>query len=224
MGSGAAVAGLLVALLAPAPAFAQVTDEQLWTTATVTFSISEKVKLGSEAEIRFSEAAQGPSEVEIGGDAELDTGGVTLGGGYFHVWSYNKGVLTNREHRLRQQVGTNLTRLAGGQLAGRLRLEERWRDDGDDMMLRLRPRLTWTRPIGPDRLAVRVLHESFVNLNRTDWGGEARYDRMRNQVALRRRFGSAVTGEFGYLHQYRFSGTKPDDIVHALTAAVTLGF
>jgi hypothetical protein len=217
-------AALLNAALAAAPAHAQQTDEQVWTTATANFSLGGGAKLGIHTVARFGDAAEGLSEVQLGSDVELGAGGFDLGAGYSYITRYSQGALTTREHRLRQQVSAGLGDLAGGQLAGRLRLEQRWRDDGEDIMLRLRPRLTWTRPIGPDGLALRLLHESFVHLNRTDWGGEARYDRMRNQIALRRRFGTGVTGELGYLNQYSFSGARRDEMVHALTAAFTFDF
>ncbi|HEY0114323.1 MAG TPA: DUF2490 domain-containing protein [Allosphingosinicella sp.] len=218
---GATLTAVLVGLAAAGPAAAQQDDAQLWTTITTEFSLSERVKLGVHSVVRLSDAADGVSEVQLGTDVELDAGGHSLGAGYSYVTRYAAGALSTREHRLRQQVGTDITSLAGGQIAGRLRLEQRWRDDGDDMMLRLRPRLTWTRPIGRGGLAVRLLHESFLHLNRTDWGGGARYDRMRNQIALRRRFG-ALTGEVGYLNQYSFAGAG--QMIHAATLGITVGF
>lgn len=231
--SGAATAGLLAAVLAAVlapvlaafPARAQDIDGQVWTTATANFSLSRRSTLGAHAVVRYGDAAEGVSEVQLGTDVELEGArGLAIGAGYSYVARYSRGALTTREHRVRQQVSTGIATLAGGEVAGRLRLEQRWRDDGDDVMLRLRPRLTWTRPIGPDGLALRLLHESFLHLNPTDWGGEARYDRMRNQVALRRRFGSALAGELGYLNQYSFSGARRDEMIHALTAAITFDF
>lgn len=214
----------LVALMAAGPLRAQQTDSQVWTTTTVNVSLNDRVTLGAHGSVRFGDAAEGLSEIQLGTDLEAQTGRLMVGVGYSYVTRHARGALAGREHRLRQQVSAGIAPLAGGQLAGRLRLEERWRDDGHDMMLRLRPRLAWTRPIGPNGLAIRLVHESFLHLNRTDWGGAARYDRMRNQAALRRRFGTALTGELGYLNQYSFAGARRDEMVHALTTALTLGF
>jgi hypothetical protein len=181
------------------------------------------VDLSSHFIARGGDAADGVYQLQFGVDVERDLGGGTVAGiGYSYVPNLEGGRITTREHRIRQQVSVPIAQLAGGELAGRLRLEQRWRDDGEDVKFRLRPRVSWTRPIGPDGLAVRLVHESFVNLNDTDWGGESRYDRMRNQVALRRSLSEGVTGEIGYLNQYVFGRAGPDAVDHALTFAISL--
>jgi hypothetical protein len=211
----------LLALALPAPALAQDDDTQLWTQTSATLTIGE-YDVGAHFIARAGDAAEGIYQLQFGADVERDLGGVTAGIGYSYVPSYDRGRLTTREHRIRQQVSMTLGRVAGGEVAGRLRLEQRWRDDGDDIKLRLRPRITWTRPIGDHGLAVRLLHESFFNLNDTDWAGEARYDRMRNQLALRRNLAEGLTAEIGYLNQYIFQGERPDEVDHALTFALSL--
>jgi hypothetical protein len=60
-----------------------------------------------------------------------------------------------------------------------------------------------------------------VQLNDTDWGGAARYSRMRNQLSLRRRLSEVMTGELGYLSQYSIADDGPDELVHALTFALS---
>jgi hypothetical protein len=222
--SGAAAAAL-ASCMAAVPAHAQDEDAQLWTTTTASFDLSDETTFAAQFVARFSDAAEGLSELQI--QADVETGaweGVKLGAGYSYVPRYNQGRLTSREHRIRQQVSASLGELLGGRLEGRLRLEERWRDDGDDMMLRLRGRLMWTKPIGPRELAVRVGHESFVQLNDTDWGGEAGYSRMRNQLSLRRKLSADLTGELGYLNQYVFANDGPDQVAHALTFALSFDF
>jgi hypothetical protein len=209
---------------AASAASAQESSGQLWTTTTVTAPLSERVDLSGHAVVRFSDEDEGVSQVQLGADLEAEVGGVKAGGGYSYVTDYDGGDLATREHRLRQQVSGDMGSLGSGTLAGRIRVEQRWRDDGEDMMVRLRPRMSWTRPIGANDLALRLIHESFVRLNDTDWGGEARYERMRNQVSLRRTFGDTLTGEAGYLNQYSFGGDEPDEVVHALTLALTIDF
>jgi hypothetical protein len=222
-GSAAAIA--LVAWATAAPAQAQDQDAQLWTTTTATFDLGDETSFSAQFVARFSDAAGGVSELQMQADVETEAReGVRVGGGYSYVPRYDQGRLTSREHRLRQQVSARLAEVLGGRVDGRLRLEERWRDDKDDMMLRLRGRIMWTRPIGPDELAVRVWHESFVQLNDTDWGGAARYSRMRNQVSLRRKLSEVMTGELGYLSQYSIAEAGPDELVHALTFALSFDF
>jgi len=204
-----------------APAAAEDRDTQLWTQTNATVALG-KFNLGTQFIARAGDAANGFYQLQFGVDVEREIGGVTAGVGYSYVPSYEDGELTTREHRIRQQVSVPVGRLGRGEVAARLRLEQRWRDDGEDVKFRLRPRVTWTRPIGEKGLAVRLLHESFMNLNDTDWGQEARYDRMRNQVALRRDLAKGLTGEVGYLNQYIFQGDRPDEVDHALTFAITL--
>lgn len=193
----------------------------MWTQTSATLAAGE-FNLGTHFIARAGDASDGIYQLQFGVDVEREIGGVTAGIGYSYVPSYEDGDLTTREHRIRQQVSVPVGRVGGGELATRLRLEQRWRDDGKDVKFRLRPRVTWTRPIGENGLALRLLHESFMNLNDTDWGEEARYDRMRNQVALRRDLAKGLTGEVGYLNQYIFQGDRPDEVDHALTFAITL--
>lgn len=205
-----------------APAAAQDRDTQLWSQTGVTVRAGE-FDLGAHFIARASDAADGIYQIQFGVDAERElSAGITGGVGYSYVPSYDQGSPTTREHRIRQQVSVPLAKVAGGKVGGRLRLEQRWRDDGEDTKFRLRPRVTWTRPIGPDALEVRLLHESFLNLNDTDWGDEARYDRMRHQVALRRDIGPGLKAEIGYLNQYIFQGERPDEMDHALTFSISL--
>jgi hypothetical protein len=220
-----AAAAALASCLAAAPARAQDEDAQLWTATTASFDLDDDTTFAAQLVARFGDAAGGLSELQIQADLETRAReGVRLGAGYSYVPRYDQGRLTSREHRIRQQVSARLGEVLGGRVEGRVRIEQRWRDDGDDMMLRLRGRLMWTKPIGPQELAVRLWHESFLQLNDTDWGGEARYSRMRNQLSLRRKLGEALTGEIGYLNQYSFSGGEPDEIAHALTLALAFDF
>lgn len=204
------------------PAAAQDQDAQLWTQTTATVGVG-RFDLGTHFIARAGDAADGIYQLQFGVDVERAVGaGIKAGVGYSYVPSYEDGQLTTREHRIRQQVSVPIGTLGGGEVAARLRLEQRWRDDGEDLKFRLRPRVSWTRPVGPSGLAVRLVHESFMNLNDTDWGDEARYDRMRNQVALRGSIANGLSGEVGYLNQYIFQGERPDEADHALTFAITL--
>lgn len=220
---GAAAA--LACCIAEVPAHAQDEDAQLWTSITAAFDLGSDTTFSSQVVSRFSDKAEGLAELQLQADVEKKLSErLSLGAGYSFVPRYERGRLTTREHRIRQQVSTALGEVLGGEVEARVRLEQRWRDDGDDVMFRLRPRLMWTRVIGPDDLELRLWHESFVQLNDSDWGGEARYSRMRNQVSLQRSLGEAITGEFGYLNQYSLSKDEADELVHALTFALNFDF
>lgn len=201
---------------------AQQSDGQIWTTTTANVALSGDATLSLHLIARGGDAADGISHLQWAADMDMVAGrGVRLGAGYSYVRSYDRGRVTAREHRIRQQMSVGLGRLAGGDLDARLRFEQRWRDDGGDPTLRLRARLLWNRPVGPGGLALRFAHETFYDPGAGDRGGNARYDRMRNSVALRRRLGPAVTAEGGYLNEYIVAGARPDRINHALTLALS---
>jgi len=215
-------AGLAAFLMAPGAARAQVSDAQLWTSATASVPLADDLELSGGLSVRVSDTREGMYQLQFLGDLELDLGDdVAVGVGYSHIPNYSGGALVTSENRVRQQVSVRLGEVAGGRIGGRLRLEQRWRDDGEDLKFRLRPALTFVLPV-EGGTSLRLGHESFFNLNETDWGPDAGYDRMRNSVALRRGLAGGLTGEIGYLNQYIFGRDEPDEVDHVLTLALSL--
>ncbi len=216
---------LLASIAWAAPALAAEHDPQLWTASTAEFDLGGDVGAAAQFVARFGDDANGPSELQYQADLSWEAQpGLVLDAGYSHVVRYQDGDVTTREHRVRQQVAVGLGEALGGKIEARARLEQRWRDDSDDTLHRLRTRLAWSRPIGPDGLSLRLWSEGFFHLNDTDWGREARFARVRSQVSLRRKFGDALTGEVGYLHQYDRARGREDAFVHALSLAFSYGF
>lgn len=207
-------------LLAPVPALAQQTDQQLWLQTNASVALGEKDKVTLEAIGRFSNRAEGFSHAEAG---MLYTrtlpGGVELSFGYRHVADWNKGVALPNEERLRQMVLVPL----GAGFSGRLRFEQRFNSTGPEIGFRLRPRLGFETPLGNGGLKLFATQEHFLNLNTTDWGQRGGYERMRNAIGLSVPLGGKLRGEVGYLNQYRFGRDgRRDQMDHALT--VTLSF
>jgi hypothetical protein len=159
---------ILTGIAIATPARAEPTEAQLWINAIAEVALTEDIDLSLDLVARASDADDGIFQTQAGTDLNVDLGrGVRVGAGYSHVINYEGGRVDTREHRVRQQVAFPIGSLAGGRLTGRLRLEQRWRSDGEDLKLRLRPRIIWSRPIGPEQLSVRIAHESFYNLNDT---------------------------------------------------------
>jgi hypothetical protein len=211
---------LLAALLLPAPALAQQTDQQLWlqTNASVTFGEREKITL--EGIGRFSDRAEGFSHAEAGilFTHTLENG-IELSGGYRHVADWNKGVTQPNEERLRQMILVPF----GSGFAGRLRLEQRFNSSGPGVGVRVRPRLGFDTPLGSKGVKLFATQEHFVNVNTTSWGQRGGYERMRNAAGLSLPLGGKLRGEVGYLNQYRFGRDgRRDQMDHALT--FTLSF
>lgn len=212
----------LFTLLLPAAALAQEEDQELWLTGAINVPLGEETKFEFDTVSRFGNDPGGLYEIEINTlIAHQVAKGVTIGGGYVRNINYSRGTVTRTEDRLRVQVG--LSGAAGAvKLSGRVRLENRWRSDGDDTGYRLRPQIKATLPLGESAFSLVGSHESLIPLNDTDWGEEAGYDRMRNFVGVNWKASKQVAIEAGYLNQYRFGrGGDRDVMDHAL--AVTVG-
>jgi hypothetical protein len=207
-------------LLAPLPAFAQQTDEQLWLQTNGSVELGDRDKVTLEAIARFSDRADGFSHYETGLlYSHKLAGGIELSFGYRHVGDYNRGVTLPNEERTRQIIAMPL----GSGFNVRLRTEQRFNSLGPQIGFRLRPRLAYEMPLGQGGLKLFAAQEHFINLNTTPWGQRGGYERMRNAVGLSIPLGGKLRGEVGYLNQYRFgrAGAR-DQMDHAMT--LTLNF
>jgi hypothetical protein len=209
---------------APAAALATEHDGQLWIKLGVSAELADGIDLELETNQRFSEDRDGHYESQYLAVVGVEIAeGVTLTAGVNRVLSLSESHVLNTEWRPRQQVSFPIAPLGRGRLAGRVRLEQRFRSDGDDVGHRVRPKISYTLPLR-DRVAIKFAHESYLNLNTTDFGQEAGYERMRNSVALTFPIGGSVEAEFGYLSQHRFNGDDPDLIEHVLTTGLSVAF
>ncbi len=182
-------------LLLATPAAAQDTRNEIWVAGQASASIAgASVSIDSTA--RFDE--DGLYQWTLGGFAGAQVDGVDLAIGYQHGTDYARGRISRTEERLRQQASFAIA----GPLTARIRFEQRFRSDGNDTGFRLRGRIQLGLPLGPVRLL--GWHESFVELNDTDWGQDAGYRRMRNFAGFQVPLIPAVKLQAGYLNQYDF--------------------
>ena len=219
---------LLTALLAlgftAAPALAQEQDGQLWIELDASVALSDTVELEFETNQRFSDDRDGLYESQYLAAVGVEiAGGITLTGGINRVVAISDEKIDNTEWRPRQQVDFPIGKLGSGELAGRVRLEQRFRSDGDDVGHRVRPQISYALPLGGER-GIKIAHESYFNLNSTDFGQEAGHERMRNSAALSFPIAKKVGAEVGYLNQYRFNREERDLMEHALTLGLSIGF
>lgn len=216
----------LASLLFAAPAWAAEDDAQIWLRASASGTLSGPWQGSLETTLRFGDEADGLYEGEYGGSLGYQfRDGVTAFAGYLRVPSYSRQGVTRTEHRFRQQLNLALGMLSGGKLNGRLRVEQRLVSTGDDLGVRIRPNLVWSLPLGKGSKTNLVLsHESFVNLNNTDWGQQDGYDRMRNFVGISTPLVKRVTAEVGYLNQYSFRSGEPDSQDHVASLAIAYSF
>ena len=215
---------LFVLMALPATAHAS-EDEQLWTTTSATVKLSDHWRVQQEIVARFSNDRDGLYEIEsntlVG--YKLDKQ-VTVWAGYTHDPQYNGGDFTVMEHRVREQVTVdNILKLGPVSVSARMRMEQRWREGIDGTAWRLRPYVKLTMPFKEGgKTALILSHESFIDLNKTNFQRVQGEERMRNLIAITTPLAKNVNAEIGYLHQHGF---RPDaDDSNDNVASLSLSF
>lgn len=217
------LASLMLASIA-SPALAQDQDQQFWFKIDAGTDLSEQVDLGLEMNQRFGNDEGGVIESQYLAKIGVDIGGgVKLTGGINRVVGVSDGRVDNTEWRPRQEIGFPIASLGRGALAGRVRLEQRFRSDGDDVGHRVRPEITYALLL-TETLELEIGHESYFNLNTTDFGQRSGHERMRNFAALGFPIAPNVSASVGYLNQYRFNRNARDRMEHALTTGLSVDF
>lgn len=208
---------LALPLIAAAPAMAQQEDTQFWLQTNAQVPLDDNLRLTLEGIARFSDRLDGLFHTEIGGIVSTKIAdNVEFGFGYRHVGSHG-GNAADDEDRLRQHVVVTF-----GRLTTRLRVDERFHPDGDEIGFRIRPLVRYSHSLGGKGFALFATHESFFMANTTRWGQRAGYDRMRNTAGVTIPIVKGVSGDLGYLNQYRFArngGRAQMD--HALSLQLT---
>jgi hypothetical protein len=221
------IAGGLSALaltLVSTPAQAR-DDGQIWTSAGVSVKLDDRWRIGQELTGRFSDNRNGLYEIEsvtmLGYKVSKTA---TLSAGYVFNPLYSSGDLTDREHRLREQVSfDNFTQIGRGKLSARLRFEQRWREHQDGTAWRMRPYVKYTLPLRTGGKTALVLsNETFVNLKTTDFQRTKGVDRMRNLIAINTPLANNLNLEAGYLNQYGFVRNGDDSVDHVASMSLSL--
>ena len=103
------------------------------------------------------------------------------------------------EHRPWQQAIASTTS-NGWSFQSRTRFEQRFRNDGDDIGLRIRQFVRASQNVGQDKpFGFVVWNETFVGLNEPDWGARKGFDQNRLFVGASARVRSNMRLEGGYL-------------------------
>lgn len=188
-------------------AVARASDSQLWTGGSATVQLSDKWNLSQDLTARFSDSKHGLYELEantlIGYQLSKT---VSIWAGYDHDPQYLGGHFTVMEHRLVEHVvSSNLGKLGGGQLSGRVRLEQRWRDGQNGTGWRLRPYLRYTVPFSSkSKVGLTLSEEPFFDLNTTRFQSVHGLERLRSLVAITTRIGKHLSADIGYMNQHGF--------------------
>ena len=220
------LAPALVALAIPAVAHAS-EDDQLWTGVSATVKLSDKWRFSQEVVARFSNDRDGLYELEMNSMIGYKVSKkVTVWAGYTHDPNYNAGDFSVMEHRGRQQVTfDNIVKIGPGQLSARLRLEERWREGVDGTAWRVRPYVKYVLPFKEGGKTALVLsHESFIDLNTTNFQRVEGEERMRNMIAITTPIAKNVNAEIGYLHQHGFRPNADDANDNVASLSLSFSF
>lgn len=217
------ILALLFAILA-SPALAQDQDEQLWIKLGTSVKLAKNLEFELETNQRLSNDRDGLYESQYLAAISFEmVNGVTLTGGLNRIVERRDGETTATEWRPRQQISFPIAKIGPGDLAGRVRLEQRFRSNSNDVGHRVRPEISYSLPLRKS-LDLEFAHESYFNLNSTDFGQESGHDRIRNSAALSFPIAKSLKAEVGYMNQYRFNGNDRDLMEHALTTALSASF
>ena len=215
----------VVALLSSSPAWAG--DSQLWTGGSVTIKLSDKWSVSQDVTARFSDQRGGLYEIEANTLVGYQlTRTFSLWAGYDHDPQYSDGHPTVMEHRFVQHlVFSDLGRVAGGQLTGRVRFEQRWREGVGGTGWRVRPYVRYSLPLGHNaRTALVLSGEPYFDLNTNSFQKVRGLERMRSFVGISTPIANNLSADIGYLNQHGFvpNGKDTNDNVGFISFALKL--
>ena len=149
---------------------------------------------------------------------------INVGIGFDHVVNHPAGKEASDENRLWQQIAYKFDSTYGINLSSRTRLEQRWREGGDDTSYRLRQMIRASMPLSiHPKLSIVAFDELFINLNNTDWSVNRGSDQNRIFLGASWAFSPSTSIESGYLNQY-VNTRNTDRINHVLATTLRLNF
>lgn len=217
----AAAAAISLALAAPAAAQDPDGDFQAWSALFVSGPASKdsRVLLWFDGHARFRDDAGdlGVSILRPGIGWRVNPD-LDLWAGYARVISRPEAGADVEENRLWQQATYPIAPAFGGALAGRTRLEQRFRETGDDTGWRLRQFVRWESAARPVSLV--AWNELFVNFNDADWGQNAGFDQNRLFAGAAWRPNKSVRFEGGYLNNVLNLPGASEQVNHNLSVGL----
>ena len=148
----------------------------------------------------------------------------SVGIGFDHVVNHPAGKEASDENRLWQQISYKFDSIYGVNLSSRTRLEQRWREGGDDTAYRFRQMIRATMPLDINpKLSIVAYDELFINLNKTDWNVNRGNDQNRAFLGASYAFNPSASIESGYLNQY-VNTRNIDRMNHVLATTLRLNF
>ncbi len=204
---------MMAGLLLAAPARA---DEQLWLAGVAAGPIAGRAVVRLEVQPRFTDGAGRLGQAFLRPAIGVQINPATqLLLGYAFVENNPAGQAAVREHRLWQQAQLQLAGTPGSAvLTSRTRLEQRVVEGSRGTGWRLR-QLVRGQLWLDERWSLIAASETFIGLNQTQWGQQARVEQQRSFAGVGVPLNDRMTLEAGYLNQ-RIFRDGPDATNHVL--------
>lgn len=200
------------------PAFAE-DNAQLWVTTNAETALDDNDKILATIILRSRPDTLnlGQSLLRIGVVHQFKNG-ISVAGNFAVVTTYRPDRPDRAEHRFAQSISIPITsNFAGGSLDSRLQIEEIFATDGNDLGIRIRPRLRWTLPlVKSKRLSLQITDEMLLAANDTDWGQRAGFQANRFLTGIKVDISKKWTLTPAYTWQLVKRNNAPDRNDHIL--------
>lgn len=215
--------GLAVLLsLCVAPAWGN--DYQAWSAAFVNGPLIEDsrflVWFDGHARFRDDASELGTSIIRPGVGWRVDDR-VALWLGYARVTGHRNGP-NIEENRIWQQATFRIADVLGGALSGRSRLEQRFRESGNETGWRARQFFYFAKRFEGTPFSLVLANEIFFGINRTDWGQRGGFDQNRAFFGAAWHGSTRVRLEAGYLNNHLDGAAGSNRTNHNFNIAVFL--
>jgi hypothetical protein len=197
----------LTTLLAPSAR----AENQIWTSYELKKETPAglPVDLTLNGQIRFDPDGQIAQYVLRPGISYAVNDRLNLSGGYRYGQSLREGP-DQVEHRLWQQAGYCIARLASARISGRTRLEQRFREDESGTGWRIRQQVSLEQPLARTDISLALSSELFLGLTETGWGNANGLQEIRSRASVNWAM-SGLGWEAGYLNQMRMGRENAAD-------------
>jgi len=202
-------------------------DEQIWVNTTAIGSVKDRLVYFAEVQGRSGTAPRQFRQLLLRpaiGWRLSDR--FTAYMGYARVVTDTSDTAETNEDRLFQQLNWTIGSVGTAAISSRTRLEERWRNDGSDMGLRLREMIRVAVPVSTPASGrpARALawSETFIALNNTDWKVTSGFDQQRSFIGAELPILKRSTLEIGYLNQIVRIPTGGQRMNHTLSVTFFL--
>ena len=188
-------------------------DTQQWTSVTLEHAVTQEFSANFTMRARFDEDISHAKDLLLRPWVSVKAAdGLSLGLGYDHVEPFPSSA--NSEDRVWQQLEFKLG-VFDLPLSGHIRLDERFLEDVDTVILRSHWRLKVEIPIPDEDWYFTSFNEVFVNLNSDSEGPQSGFDQNRLFFGFGGKLSDRVKAELGY--QWGYQRKRGDnENIHAL--------